>query len=191
MAWKRFPHPWPLCWGSTSLYQWCQYGIKFSLSWKLRLTPFGWHVFNSFAHLSTFSEFRIGVYKCAKLCQRFQIFLFKVCHKGFNWRYLYSTVYRTDCATELWTTLRWRHNGCDSVSNHQPHDRLLNRLFRCTSKKTSKSRVTGLCVGNSPRTGEFPAQMASNAENVTIWWRHHEKIQVRIRHAMGWTPSVH
>ena len=22
--------------------------------------------------------------------------------------------------------------------------------------------------------GEFPAQMASNAENVSIWWRHHE-----------------
>ena len=22
-------------------------------------------------------------------------------------------------------------------------------------------------------TGEFPAQMASDAENVPIWWRHH------------------
>ena len=69
--------------------------------------------------------------------------------------------------------LRWRHNGRDSVSNHQPHDCLLNRLFRRRSKKTSKLRVTGLCVGNSPGTGEFPAQMASNAENVSIWWRHH------------------
>ena len=37
----------------------------------------------------------------------------------------------------------------------------------------SKLRVTGLCEGNSPVTGEFPAQMASNAENVSIWWRHH------------------
>ena len=26
----------------------------------------------------------------------------------------------------------------------------------------------------APGTGEFPAQMASNAENVSIWWRHHE-----------------
>ena len=25
-------------------------------------------------------------------------------------------------------------------------------------------------------TGEFPAQMASNAENVSIWWRHHEQV---------------
>ena len=22
--------------------------------------------------------------------------------------------------------------------------------------------------------GEFPAQMASNADNVSIWWRHHD-----------------
>ena len=36
-------------------------------------------------------------------------------------------------------------------------------------KKTSKLRVTGLCTGNSPVNGEFPAQMASNAENVSIW----------------------
>ena len=69
--------------------------------------------------------------------------------------------------------LRWRHTGRDSVSNHQPHDCLLNRLFRSRSRKTSKLRVTGLCMGNSPGTGEFPAQMASNAENVSIWWRHH------------------
>ena len=47
-------------------------------------------------------------------------------------------------------SLRWRHNGYDSVSNHQPHGCLLNRLFRRRSKKTSKLRVTGLCAGNSP-----------------------------------------
>ena len=46
--------------------------------------------------------------------------------------------------------LRWRHNWRDNVSNHQPHDCLLNRLFRRRSKKTSKLRVTGLCAGNSP-----------------------------------------
>ena len=53
----------------------------------------------------------------------------------------------------------------------QPHDCLLNRLFRLRSKKTSKLQVTGLCAGNSTVTNEFPAQMASNAENVSIWWR--------------------
>ena len=73
--------------------------------------------------------------------------------------------------------LLWLHNGRDGVSNHQPHDCLLNCLFKRRSKKTSKCRVTGLCaMGNSPMTGEFPAQMDSNAENVSIWWRHHGMI---------------
>ena len=71
------------------------------------------------------------------------------------------------------TPLRWRQNGRDSVSNHQSHDCLLNILFRRRSKKTSKLRVIGFCAGNSPGTGEFPAQMASTVENVSIWWRHH------------------
>ena len=66
-------------------------------------------------------------------------------------------------------TFLWRHNGSGSVSNDQPHDCLLNCLFRLRSKKTSKLRVTGLCV-----PGEFPAQMASNADNVSIWWHHHD-----------------
>ena len=70
-------------------------------------------------------------------------------------------------------SLWWRHNGHDGVSNHQPHHCLHKRLFRRRSKKPSKLRVTGLCAGNSSVAGEFPAQMASNAENVSIRWRHH------------------
>ena len=54
------------------------------------------------------------------------------------------------------------------AANHQPHDCLLNHLLRRTSKKTSKQHVTGLCEGNSPVAGEFPAQRASNAENVSF-----------------------
>ena len=74
-----------------------------------------------------------------------------------------------------WITFQWRHNGRDGVSNHQAHHCLLNRLSRRSSKKTSKLRVTGLCAGNSPVTGGFPPpHMASNTENVSNWWRHHE-----------------
>ena len=50
-----------------------------------------------------------------------------------------------------------------------PHECLLNR-------RRSKLSVTGLWEGNSPGTSEFPAQMASNAESVSIWWRHHNMI---------------
>ena len=80
--------------------------------------------------------------------------------------------------------LQWPHYGRDSISNHQPHDCLLNRLFRRRSKKTSKLRVTGLCAGKSPGTGEFPALMASNAENVSIWWRHHG-----VTECMAWVKN--
>ena len=73
--------------------------------------------------------------------------------------------------------LQWRHNECNGISNHQPHDCLLKQLFRLRSKKTSKLHVIGLCAGNSPVTGEFLAQRASNAENVAIWWRHHDRMR--------------
>ena len=65
------------------------------------------------------------------------------------------------------------HYDVTVMSNHQPHDCLLNRLFRRRSKKTSKVRLTGLCEGNSPVNGEFPTQRASNTQNVSIWWRHY------------------
>ena len=76
------------------------------------------------------------------------------------------------------TALQWHHNEHDGISNHQPYRSLLNGLFRCRSKKTSKLRVTGLCACNSPGTGEFPTQMASNTENVSISWRHHERLWI-------------
>ena len=65
--------------------------------------------------------------------------------------------------------LQWHHNEHSGVSNSWPYDCLLNRLFRRRWHKTSKLRVTGLCEGDSPA----PAQRASNAENVSIWWLHH------------------
>ena len=55
--------------------------------------------------------------------------------------------------------LQWRHNGRHRVSNHQPRDCLLNRLFRRRTKKIKAPRHS--------------AQMASYAENVSIWWHHH------------------
>ena len=59
-----------------------------------------------------------------------------------------------------WNTLLRRHVGRGSFSNHQPHDCLLNHLF-----KTSKLRVTGLCARihrgpvNSPHEGPVARKM--------------------------------
>ena len=57
----------------------------------------------------------------------------------------------------FFVTLQWRHIEYDGLSNHQLRDCLRNRLFRRRSNKISKLRVTCLCAGNSPVTGEFPA----------------------------------
>ena len=70
-------------------------------------------------------------------------------------------------------TLEWRNNDHDGVSNHQPHGCSLNRLFRRKSRKTSKLRVTALCAGIH-RDRWIPHTKASNADNVSIWWRHHK-----------------
>ena len=91
-------------------------------------------------------------------------------------------------------SLQWPYNKRDCVSNYQPHNCLLKCLFRRRSKKASKLHDTGLCGGNSPMTGEFPAQRASNAENISIWWRHHIYIlcggNVR-HHCVSSTYPVH
>ena len=66
-------------------------------------------------------------------------------------------------------TLQWRQNEPDGVpivcsTVWSGADQL---------KKTPKLRAAGLCQGNPPITAGFPWQRASNAVNVSIWWRHH------------------
>ena len=109
-----------------------------------------------------------------------------------HWSTISSCSWHCVIINMLFHTLWWRHNGRDGVSNHQPHDCLLTSLFRRRSKKTSKLRVTGLCGGISPGTGEFPAQMASYAENVSIWWCHHGISSVSLIYGMVcWGLRIH
>ena len=109
-------------------------------------------------HLWSFIKLCSGTGRCL----RFSLFMPSTLHR------IISPI----CPTDVHALL-WRHNGCDGFSNHKPRDCLLNRLFRRRSKITWKLRVTGLFAPNSPVTGEFPAKMASNMENVSIWWCHH------------------
>ena len=74
-------------------------------------------------------------------------------------------------------TLQWRHNGPMASQITSLTSVYSSVNSGADQRKTSKLRVTGLCVGNSSGTDEFPAQMASNAEKVSIWWRHHEYLR--------------
>ena len=51
------------------------------------------------------------------------------------------------------------------------------------SRKTSKLRVTGLCAGIHRSPVNSPQKRASNAENVSTWWRHHDS-------ARNWVPGT-
>ena len=46
-------------------------------------------------------------------------------------------------------------------------------VYSGADQRKHQSTASLAFAGKSPATGEFPAQMASNAENVFIWWRHH------------------
>ena len=80
------------------------------------------------------------------------------------------------------SALHWGHNDHDGVSNHQPHDCLLNRLFRRRSKKHQSSASLALVWGIHrdrwiPRTngqlrGKCFHLMTSSWVKATrpLWW---------------------
>ena len=65
-----------------------------------------------------------------------------------------------------------------AITLKSPASRLFTQPFiqGAEQRKHKGSASLALCTGNSPATGEFPAQRASNAENVSIWWRHHDML---------------
>ena len=64
-------------------------------------------------------------------------------------------------------------------------------VFQCAEKwKHQKIRVTGLSAGNSPVTGDFRAQRASNVENVSILWRHHEHVRSHDMERLSALPTL-
>ena len=80
----------------------------------------------------------------------------------------------------VFAPLQWRYNGRDSVSNHQPNDFYSTVNSDANLRKHQGSASLPLC-------GEFtgdPAQMASNAEKVSIWWRHHGYLAVDVMAAI-------
>ena len=67
--------------------------------------------------------------------------------------------------TSQWTP--WRLKSPASPLFTQPF------ILGEDQRKHQSSASLAFCAGNSPGTGEFPAQMASYADFFSIWWRHH------------------
>ena len=89
------------------------------------------------------------------------------------------------CGGNHRSTLQWRHNEPDGVSNHQPHDCLLNRYSGADQRKYQSSTSLAFVRGihrwpvNSPHKGPVTRKMfpfddvIMNAERVSMSWRHH------------------
>ena len=117
-------------------------------------------------------------------------------HQSIWWSKIIQIKHCSHCVTcfhkifmTAWPSVSHYMDIIKSVSNHKPHDLLLKCFFRRRSKEISKVRATGLFTGNSPVTGEFPAQMSSNAENVSIWWRHN--VRCICRGMFPFLSSIH
>ena len=73
----------------------------------------------------------------------------------------------------LWWSLQWRHNDYDGAIITSLPIAYSTVYSGADQSKHQSSPSLALCAKNSPVTGEFPTQRASNAENVSIRWRHH------------------
>ena len=83
-------------------------------------------------------------------------------------KHIFTVFITVCCITSITVTSWWARWRLKS-----PASPLLTQPFLGAHIKKSKLRVTGLCEGKSPVTGDFPPQRASHVENVSIWWRYY------------------
>ena len=110
-------------------------------------------------------------------------------------RYQYFMMMVFNYLCHLIVALQWHHDEHNGVLNHRRVNCLLNRFFRCRSKKISKLRVTGLCEGNSAVTGGFPHKGPVTRKMfhlmTSLWWIYMKckcmfMFLQRIQHAKSW-----
>ena len=65
------------------------------------------------------------------------------------------------------------YSGAVTLRLKSPATRLLVNSYSGPTAKETKIHTLSLYKGNPPVIGGFPSQRASNAKNVSTWWRHH------------------
>ena len=85
--------------------------------------------------------------------------------------------------TELLPAFVWLQHYCDVIMSSMASQITCVSIVYSTvclgayQRKHQSSMSLAFVRGMSPVTIEFPAQRASDAENVSSWWRHLEKIK--------------
>ena len=136
-------------WIGSQIYHLLLLACSISFAKFTQIEPFPYmtqnYVWLSFFNWLVYTRIAAHTFHAVLACYWLLYMLSEEAECAWSISYFFSNV-----VTYLQISLQWRHNGRDSVSNHQPRDCLLNRLFRHRSKKTSKLRVIGFCAGNSP-----------------------------------------
>ena len=101
---------------------------------------------------------------------------------GHRWLLAHCLLHGGICDRNQLYALQWRHND----HGGSPASRLFTKSFiQAKIKEHIKAPLHWPLCGEFTGTGEFPAQRASYAENVSIWWRHHG-----ISSIQGWQCKV-
>ena len=94
---------------------------------------------------------------------------------------MYGCTHAVNACTQAWwphSALQWRHNERDGVSYRRRLYCLRSGLFQAQIKESTKSpRHWPLC-GEFTGVRWIPRPKDNNAENASIWWRHHEAWRV-------------
>ena len=78
----------------------------------------------------------------------------------------------TDDQSTLFQVIAW----CRQATSHYM-SQCWPRSLRHMASLGHKELIEKQSIFRSPVAVEFPAQIASNAENVSIWWRHHVRLR--------------
>ena len=76
--------------------------------------------------------------------------------------------YHPRCKLRVYFSWQWRHNEPNGISNPQRLDLFRRQPF---VQAQTKENIKAPC--HWPLWGEITGDRPSNAENVSIWWRHH------------------
>ena len=118
-------------------------------------------------------------------------------HKKYEGKVIHSVPWR------VWDKPCWRHDMEISTLLPNYNDVIMSAMAsQITSLTFAYSTVysgadqtkhqssASPASGNSPVTGEFPAQRVSNAENVSTWWRHHGMLKT-VQISYGWQSIMY
>ena len=113
----------------------------------------------------------LNCFNCPTLAREFQ---------GFRvWgKFVFRTLELTDTPTNLATFPHDKHHDDVIMSAMASQITGLTIVYSIVysgaDQRKHQSSASLAFAGNAPVTGEFPIQRTSNAENVSIWWRHHD-----------------